>query len=148
MGDDFFQELDAMAGESQAKQESKEARLETHKAKVAQFVVEVTPKLEEYKQQLENRGVHVVLTTSTRYFEFKMYFVDGGYWGFALVNEGDYFKVVTLFTEKGQSYKSWGGGANVESEWTWEALKKFAEKEIREFFFYAERHGGFKSKSR
>lgn len=150
--EDFFQELDKLAAESEAKKQSKDITQEMHTATVAAFVAEVTPKLEEYKRQLEDRGVRVEFSASSSSsfpnLSFRMYYSDGGHRGFEVHDREmrNTFRVVSLFTEQGKHYSAWGSGMKVEKEWTWEALKEFAEKQIKEFFSYADRYGGFKSK--
>ena len=143
--DDFFKKIDAEISELDRTEKDQDRRNQEEEGRVREFVTEVMPHLNEYKEQLEARGVQVEFEHGETHLSFKMYYADGGYHGFRLTRGEKRYKFQGLFTdEHRKSYTTEGGGAwSVEQSWSWPDLKKYIEDEIIHFFSYSSRHGGF-----
>jgi hypothetical protein len=143
---DFFKEIDDRLVDLDRSEKEKERRDQEQEVTIREFVKEVVPHLGEYKEQLGERGVRVEFDHGDTHLSFKMYYADGGYHGFRLTRDEKRYKLQGLFTdERRKSYTAEGGGAwAVEQRWSWPEMKKYLEDEIRNFFAYSSRHGGFK----
>jgi hypothetical protein len=145
---EFFKKLDKdiEKHDEKKKEEIQESQEEDKKIQI--FIEKVIPKLEEYKNQLIQRGVKVTLEHTTHSFTFMMYYSDGGHHGLRLQRKWNrkFYMFESMFTDEGKNYLSEGGAlaSQVEKSWSWEDLKNLLQEEINNFFFYADRHGGFK----
>ncbi len=146
--DEFFKKLDKdiEKREEKKKEEIKESQEED--SKIQKFIEDVLPRLEKYKEQLIQRGVKVTLEHTTNSFTFLMYYSDGGHHGLRLQRKWNYKRYMfeNMFTDEGKNFLSEGGAlaSQVETTWNWYYFEKLLQEEIKNFFFYADRHGGYK----
>lgn len=144
---DFFKKIDTKIGEMGVKAQNEQDRSAKLKGYAEQIVREASPLLEQYRTELEQRGINSKLTARNDYINFVMYYADGGHRGLELRPNAKYngYQWVGLFTnDDGRNYESFGGGPPLDEHWTIEAFEKYLQSEIESFMFYADRHGGLK----
>ncbi len=142
---DFFNKLDQTINEQKQSQQNVKSRLEEIKSFFQVQISELEPRLNDYVEQCNKRGINALCSVNDYSFSF------------TLKNQNGFFHTITFhqdfnsecfqFTKEfmnddHKKYTSTDGISYVEDSWTQELAIAKVEKTIEDFVFYAKRHGG------
>jgi hypothetical protein len=145
MSKNYFEKLDKTIKQNKSNIEKKKKDDKENDEQVKKIIIAITPLLSNYEKELKERNIKVKLTIYDTFFSFLMYYKNGGHHGFELSKdyERNLYRFVGKFTnDDGKSYDSFGGGPQILEDFQIEEFENYLQKEIDEFFFYANRFGG------
>lgn len=147
MCNEFFKKIDEEIGKLKEQKIQEEQTSEDQRNLAIKLVESLSPLLERYKKNLEERGIRTEIFTKDDYFSFKMFYSDGGHRGFELRNDTKKYEMVRLYTNDDGRDKESSSGVTDLNTYTVEHFEKMLQHDIKDFIFYAPRHGGYESES-
>lgn len=145
---DFFNNLDKEIKTTQTKKVANAEKKSNLENFLRQAIKDITPTLQEYEAKLKERNINCKLNISDLSFSLIMNFKDGGHHGIIFGRERhsqyESFTFQSTFTnDDGKNFIGTDAQSINERNWSKDLVVNKLEKEIKDFIFYSERHGGY-----
>jgi hypothetical protein len=146
--DDFFEKIDQDIESIDAKNKAHVDKMEKLELFLDKAIQDIAPNLRQYEQYLKDKNINYKLSINRLSFSLIMYYKDGGHSGIIFGQErlsrDPYYTFMSTFTnEDGKNYIATNAVPITENNWSIELINNEIQKAIKDFLFYASRHGGF-----
>ena len=143
--DDFFAGVDAQLSKMAAAEATAKDTAAENREFLQEVVIRLAPIVASYEQQLGARNIKVEVRSYPTSISFTMRYKDGGHFGLNISGsrQNNRIEMSNSFTnDDGRNYTSTSGASYDKSNWNDSLFKDELEKCIKDFLFYADRHGG------
>ena len=144
--DDFFKKVDETRATTAKATVAANITASENRVFLEEVVARLSPLVSEYKQKLRDRSIHAEVQTYPTGISITLRYKNGHHRALNLGGRLEDYRIemTTSFTnDDGRNYKSTSGASYDRSNWTDILFEKELQKEISDFLFYADRHGGY-----